>query len=147
MKGIIAATSGSNHTPLKENSYDDEQPEFVACLKETKSTQNISDILNPLSNPGHKQSRTVLIEGAPGLGKTVLLKQIAYRWAKNEILLKSETVFLVALRDPVVRVMTSVSDFVQYLYPEKTETSKIYAHYISKSHGKNITILLDGYIR
>jgi len=141
LENIIAATSG-NHSPLKENASDEQ---LVACLKESKSTQNISDILNPLNNPGHKQSRTVLIEGAPGLGKTVLLKQIAYRWAKNEILLKSETVFLLALRDPVVRAMTSVSDLVQYFYAEKTETSKIYANHISKSNGKNITILLDGY--
>jgi len=47
-----------------------------------------------------EQPRRILIEGAPGIGKTVLAKEIAYRWANGELLKDCKLVFLVYLRDP-----------------------------------------------
>lgn len=49
---------------------------------------------------------TVLIEGAPGLGKTVLL----YKWAQGELLSQNHFVFLLMLHDPTVRKMGSLSN-------------------------------------
>ena len=88
----------------------------------------------------------MLIEGAPGLGKTVLLRQIAYEWARDKQLIKSRLVFLLLLRDPTVREMSSVTDLVQYFSTESTEACKIHAdNIISKTNGKSVTFLLDGY--
>ena len=42
----------------------------------------------------------ILIEGAPGIGKTVLSKEIVYQWAKNKLLKFKKIVFLLLLRDP-----------------------------------------------
>ena len=89
--------------------------------------------------------RTVLIEGAPGLGKSILLKQIAYEWAQNNQLVNSKFVFLLLLRDPHVRAMSSISDLVQYFYKKSPEVHKLYADRLSDEKGKNVTFLLDGY--
>ena len=115
---IIAATKG--HFSSDEQDYE----ALTECLQESKSTHNIADILAPLENPDEKQPRTVLIEGAPGLGKTVLLKQIAYEWAQGKQLVKSRLVFLLLLRDPTMREMSSVTDFVKYFSTKSTETCK-----------------------
>jgi len=71
VKNIISATSSISSS---------DNAEFTECLQESN---NITDILAPLEDPGENQQRTVLVESAPGLGKTVLLKQIAYEWAQK----------------------------------------------------------------
>ena len=47
-------------------------------------TKNISDIF--LISDGSSVDLHILIEGAPGIGKTVLAKEISYQWAKMELL-------------------------------------------------------------
>ena len=51
-----------------------------------------------------KPPRSVLIEGAPGIGKTILSKEIAYKWAMGDekILQDKKLVLLMFMRDPVV---------------------------------------------
>ena len=122
-----------------------ERNDTITLTEDSKCTRNIADILVPLEDATEKKIRTVLIEGAPGSGKTILLKQIAYEWAKDKQLLKSQFVFLLLLRDPVVRAMSSVTDIVKYFCKRSPEKCKLYADIISETNGKNVTFLLDGY--
>ena len=50
----------------------------------SKVTKEIAEILAPLETSDDPQF--VLIEGAPGIGKTLLLREISYRWGKHQIL-------------------------------------------------------------
>ena len=52
-------------------------------LKQCKISKNISDLLEVLQNPDINP-RTVLIESAPGIGKTYLLKHVAFQWANKK---------------------------------------------------------------
>ena len=116
------------------------------CLQASEATCDISDVLAPLEETDNtRSSQIVLIEGAPGLGKTVLLKQIAFEWAQGKMLVNSLLVFLVTLRDPAVWKMSSVFDLLQYCCRHLSETSKACVDYNFKAGGKNVTILLDGY--
>ena len=139
VENIIAATRGQPFSTVTN-----EAKALAECFKESKSTRNIADILVPLEDPNEKQPRTILIEGAPGLGKTVLLKQIAYEWAQRKQLVKSQFVFLLLLRDPIVQAMSSITDLVQY-FCTQSETCKICVDLISEKNGRNVTFLLDGY--
>lgn len=64
------------------------------------ATKEIKDILAPLEN--NTEPSFILIEGAPGTGKSVLLKEIAYRWGKKQLLQRFELVLLACLRDPTL---------------------------------------------
>ena len=75
-------------------------------LDHSKVTKNITDIFaaDPTDLTETDTSSTtviapkcILIEGAPGIGKTVLAKEIAYQWATNEILTEIKIVFLLYL--------------------------------------------------
>ena len=115
-------------------------------LYTSKVTKDIAEILRPLESG--KQSSFILIEGAPGIGKSVLLKEIGYKWANKELLEKFELVLLVCLRSPSFQQIQSVDDLLQlFCIGDKhaTEIVSACAQYLFANGGKSLTLLLDGY--
>ena len=123
---------------------DDFEQSFKEYLQENQCTQNVIDILQLLedtNNPG-----PILIEGAPGLGKTILTKQIAYEWANKKVLINTQLVFLIPLRDPKVQEFSSVSDLVKHFCNWDNEDNIISCtKYIEKTEGKDIVLIFDGF--
>ena len=119
---------------------------FQRVLDTSKATKEIIEILAPLEEG--KQSSFILIEGAPGIGKSVLLKEIAYKWANRELLQKFELVLLVCLRDSSLQQIQSVDDLLQLICTgdkHATETVGACAEYLLANGGRSLTLLLDGY--
>ncbi|XP_065883167.1 NACHT, LRR and PYD domains-containing protein 14-like, partial [Dysidea avara] len=109
-------------------------------------TKNISDIFAPVVTPdgSTRDPNMILIEGAPGIGKTVLAKEIAFQWAKNKLLATKKLLFLLSLRDFNVNNAISIEDFVQYAV-KSTEIVHWLVTYLFNCKGKNVVIVLDGY--
>jgi len=59
------------------------------------ATKNISDVFAPVraTDGFYKDPNLILIEGAPGIGKTVLTKEIAFQWANNKLLSSKKASF------------------------------------------------------
>ena len=91
----------------------------------------------------------LLIEGAPGIGKTVLSKEIAYQWAENKLLKFKELVLLLFLRDPNIKCLSSVKSLIHYLFEnfENTdlEMTLDLSKYLIQNKGKGLIIIVDGY--
>ena len=90
----------------------------------------------------------MLIEGAPGIGKTMLLKEIAYRWGNKQLLKSFKLVLLVYLRDPSVQQVASVSDLLQHFCEGNRKAIEIAVarhDYLSENGGKDLVFLLDGF--
>ena len=112
----------------------------------SSATKEIEEILAPLEKSN--ESAFILIEGAPGIGKSVLLKEIAYKWAKEQLLKMFKLVVLISLRDPSLQRINSVSDLLHLLYKgdeNATQVVSACSEYLSKNGGKTLTLLLDGY--
>ena len=110
------------------------------------ATKEIKEILAPLEK--NEGSSFILIEGAPGIGKSVLLKEIAYRWGDKQLLKRFKLVLLVCLRDPILKQIKSVSDLLRLFYKREDNTEEILSacnKYLSKNGGKTLALLLDGY--
>ena len=86
----------------------------------------------------------ILIEGAPGIGKTVLSKEIAYQWAGNKLLTFKKLVILLFLRDPNLKGMVLLEHLTQYLLKNSKKGSDL-SDYLFETKGKDLTIIFDGY--
>ena len=113
-----------------------------------KINKNLKELSSLLDQSVYKQqSCIVLVEGSPGIGKSILLKHISYLWARGELLTKSKFLFLLHLQDPDVHKIKSLKDLVSYLYHH--DHDKLIAEScvteILEDSGNVLTILLDGY--
>ena len=140
---IVSVTK--TDTLLKHPKLDSHQP-LQEVLDTSKVTKKVAEILAPLETSDDPQF--ILIEGAPGIGKSLLLKHIAYRWSIQEILQKFNLVLLVCLRDPAVQKMSLIDDLFQSFCRRDrraTETALACSDYLSENNGKDLVLLFDGY--
>ena len=141
---VVSATSSE---PIAKHPGLCSHDELREALKASKATTDISEILAPLEVSDKAQ--TILIEGAPGIGKTILLKHIAYSWAEQGMLQKYNLVLLVHLRDPTVQKMSTPEQLFQYFCkPFGSNAAKIAitcSEYFLENNGKSLLLLLDGY--
>ena len=62
----------------------DGREKFPKTSDNSRATKEIKEILAPFEK--NTKSAFILIEGAPGIGKSVLLKEIAYKWGDKQLL-------------------------------------------------------------
>ena len=145
LNDVVFATGNqyiiAQHPKLKNHS-----DHFQTFLNTSKVTKDVEEILAPLEENDDPQ--LMLIEGAPGIGKTVLLKEIAYRWSKGSSLSKFKLVFLLCLRDQRIQQLSSVGDlidnFLKY-HPRHVEIAELCNDYFFENGGEDILFLLDGF--
>ena len=119
---------------------------FQKVLDTSITTKEIKEILSSLEKS--EDPCYILIEGAPGIGKSVLLKEIAYRWGKKDLLLNFELVLLISLRDPSLKQIKCVDDLLQlFCKGDKNATEIVSAcsEHLFANGGKSLILLLDGY--
>ena len=145
-KSHINKVVKSNVPVLDTPDLDNQEP-LQEMLETDKITKEIEKILEPLESSNDTQF--VLIEGAPGIGKSLLLKEMAYRWSKKTILQKFTLVLLICLRDPAVQQeMPLFSDLLKLFCKRDNRVSEISSEcskYFLENHGKGLALLLDGY--
>ena len=117
-----------------------------------KTTRDLEEIFSKLDQidqeSGHKKLRGILVEGAPGVGKSVLLKHIACLWAQEKLIKSCSMLFLLYLRDPAVQKIESLDSLIHHVYPyDEANSPEISAckEHLKQDEGKSLTILLDGY--
>ena len=148
---LIAKRNANNHTDVEDLSYMHHLNHQI--LQEdnttTKVTTNVTEIFSTLNMC--KYQKLILIEGPEGIGKTILLKEITYRWANKRLLETFKLVILIRLQDPAVHKIKSLVDLLQYFCEEnclsRTATENIVAcsDQIFESDGKNIAFLFDSF--
>ena len=132
--GIMSST-------CEQNSF----KESNRFLSQSKTSKYIKEIF-AASEEG-LEPRSILIEGPPGIGKTVMSKEISVQWANGLLLINEILVFLICLKDPLVQQIRSLKDLVKYYYQFDESSENVAsscAEYLLHSDGKNVTFIFDG---
>ena len=121
-------------------------------LEYSRVTKNITDIFSPdptdLPDTSFtKAPKRILIEGAPGIGKTVLARETAYCWATNTILTEIKIVFLLYLRDPQLQSITTTKQLVEYMSMGCLDDEQITTlnKYLVNTKGQQLCVVMDGF--
>lgn len=95
----------------------------------------LSDIIIP-------GQRFILINGAPGVGKTRLAMQLRREWANKQLLHNFCMVLYIPLRDPIARLSENIDELLDYFEGNCSDSDR---KLIRKDHGKGVLFILDGW--
>ena len=87
----ITSLASNRSVPTNHPKLDSHKP-LQEVLDSSTVTKELTEILAPLEQS--KEPQFILIEGAPGIGKSILLKEIAYRWGNKQLLKTFKLVLL-----------------------------------------------------
>ena len=101
---------------------------------------SMEEIFSPSATTGNELK--VLIDGAPGVGKTTLTRRFVKDWAEGKLLSLYDFVLLLPLRDRRISQATSVKELFYHDDPELREQV---AGYVCKTMGAKIMLIFDGF--
>ena len=88
--------------------------------------------------------KMVLIEGAPGAGKSTLAWHICQKWEAGELFQEFKLVVFVQLRDPAIQSAKSLADILPALDSESHSMEQVISA-MQRSRGSGILFVLDGW--
>ena len=108
----------------------------IVCDKHPMNFQQIAKLADG------SWSKLILVEGAPGVGKSTFAWKLCRKWTKGKILNQYKLVVLLRLRDKHVREAKTLYDLFYYDDPEE---KKLIVKEIVKLKGKETLLLFEGY--
>ena len=87
-------------------------------------------------------ARCVLVQGAPGIGKTTMAWELCRQWGDGKILQEYSLLVLLKLRDRCVQKAASIADLL-FDYGHSLQSGVV--SQIIESHGRETLFLLEGY--
>ncbi len=98
--------------------------------------------LENLFQMDQSKRKVILIEGAPGSGKSTLSWSICRKWGAGELFQEFKAVVLVQLRDPEVQAATTLAD----IFPAEDDAmAETVASQMAACKGEDVLIILDGW--
>ena len=84
----------------------------------------------------------ILVEGSPGIGKTMFSWELCRQWAKGKMLQNRDIVLMLQLRRKCVREAKSLSDLFHH---DDDSIEQEVLHHIKSVEGKGVFLVLEGY--
>ena len=108
----------------------------ILCERKEISVEQILEV------DGQSMLRLVLVEGAPGIGKSTLAWELCRKWDEFACMKQYNLVVLLRLREEEVQKVESVS---QLFYSYEAEDKEALVKEVLKVQGKGILFILDGF--
>ena len=129
-------TKAPRRTDLVKVTKLSKRGEISTILKQSTRIA-IKDITNYTS-----PRKVIIIEGAPGIGKSTLAFKLCQDWANHKLLTEFSLVLYLPLRVPLVRIVEKVDDLQTYFGEQCTPTD---IQFIKQTLGHRVLFVLDGW--
>ena len=106
----------------------------------SKSHMTQDEIGHPRKWSNDKQPRLILIEGAPGVGKTTFSGEFCHEWSQRKLLSHLKLLVLLPLRDNRVKSARNVSDLFQH-----PQLQQAIAEQVESSGGEGVALWLEAW--
>ena len=111
----------------------------VDDILKSKRAMDISQIAKL---PDGSQPKCILVDGAPGVGKSTFAWYLCQMWEEGELLQQYQLVVLLRLRDKSVQDAKNISDLFQCHDPQIRQAA---VEEIQKTGGEGVLLLFEGY--
>ena len=108
-------------------------------IKQSKRAMGISQVARL---PDGSHPKCILVEGAPGVGKSTFAWKLCRRWGKGKSLQQYKLVVLLRLRDKTVRASKNISDLFQY---RDHQVQQAVIEEIQRTGGRGVLLMFEGY--
>ena len=108
-------------------------------IKKSKRAMNIGQIARL---PDGSQPRCILVDGAPGVGKSTFAWNLCCEWRERKLLQQYQLVVLLRLRDKSVRTAKNISDLFRY---HDHQIQQAAVKEIQRTRGKGVLLLFEEY--
>ena len=140
------------HLNLVSNEEKEEDDEFKSECLLLKLYGDVSTIKNKrrpmeMEDIGRSEDqlsvvRHILVEGSPGIGKTMLSWELCRQWAEGKMLQDSDIVLMLQLRKKRVREAKNLSDL--FYHDDDTIKQEVLSH-VKSVEGEGVFLILEGY--
>ena len=122
----------------------------VDVIKESKAPIEFNEIAKGIFIPSTKQTgsqatserRVILVEGAPGVGKSTFAREFCRRWERGEIAQQYQLVLLLRLRDDRISRAKSLKDLI---YHPLKHVAQAVNEELLVSYNFHALIILEGF--
>ena len=113
----------------------------VDVILQNKRPMLLNEVARDVPTTNSKQ-KVILVEGAPGVGKSTFAWEFCRRWERGEIAQQYQLVLLLRLRDERMSRVNSLRDLV---YHPLESVSEAVSLELIDTHGLHALIILEGY--
>ena len=111
-------------------------------IDDIKMSKRATEIGQIAQLPDGSQPKCILVEGAPGVGKSTFAWKLCRKWGKGKLLQQYQLVVLLRLRDKSVRAARNISDLFRY---HDHQIQQAAVEEIQRTGGKGMLLLFEGY--
>ena len=112
---------------------------YKHCQNQWKAKLDMADVGKCTGSTG-QVAKSILVEGCPGVGKSVLAWKLCKGWAEGELLQEWPIVILLNFRNRHVREAKTVHDLISH--PDQTIREKISCQELLESEGTQVLFIL-----
>jgi len=138
----LALIQHTNRVPNEQSIREMREDLLRGRVDKVEGQKKVIDIPSIFACAEQGKKLRVLVDGAPGVGKTTFCRKISKDWGCGSFLNEYKLVVLLHLRDPRIAKAVRIEDF---FYHDDPELQANVVRQVRKTSGAGVLLIFDGF--